>query len=231
MHANSQQIAKIAVFSNLEPAILSKLSDSSSLKSYKKGEIIIHEGDPFLIKLYAVIEGSLLVQKIAMSGKETNLRQLSAGEIFAAPALFGNGIAPATVIALKNSQIVTIDRSELLKAIQISPEISFHILHCFNQRIQEMHQTIHGLISERAVVRLARLIHYTASQYGVQQTEKGACLNTKLPHKQIARMVGLSYEECVRIISKDLKGIVNYQRGGVITIQDALALESIMIES
>lgn len=92
-----------------------------------------------------------------------------------------------------------------------------------------MHQTIHGLISERAVVRLARLINYTASQYGTKQTEKGACLNTKLPHKQMARMVGISYEECVRIIRKDLKGIVHYERGGIISIKDALALESMEI--
>ncbi len=229
MRANVQQISKIAIFSNLEPDILSELSHSSCLKSYKQGEIIIYEGDSVPAKLYAIIEGSLLIQKIAMSGKETNLRQLPKGEIFAAPALFGDGIAPATVIAVQNSQIVTIDKSELIKVIQIEPEIAFNILHCFNQRLQEMHRTIHGLISERAVVRLARLIHYTASQHGVKQTEKGACLNTKLPHKQIARMVGISYEECVRIISKDLNGIVNYERGGVMTIQDTLALESIMI--
>lgn len=227
MHANVQQIGKIDIFSNLESDILSKLASSSILKSYKKGEIIIHEGDPFLAKLYAIVEGNLLIQKVSMSGKETNLRQLPAGEIFAAPALFGDGIAPATVIAVEKSKIVTIDKSELLKAIRLAPEIAFQILHCFNKRLQEMHQTIHGLISERAVVRLVRLIHYTASQHGIKQTEKGACINTKLPHKQMARMVGISYEECVRIISKDLNGIVIYERGGVITIEDALALESL----
>ena len=149
--------------------------------------------------------------------------------MFAAPALFGDRIAPATVIALEDSKIVTIDKSQLLKAIQISPEIAFNILQCFNQRLQEMHQTIHGLISERAVVRLARLIHYTASQYGTKPTKKGACLNRKLPHQQMSRMVGISYEECVRIIGGEFNKIINYGRGGIITIEDPSALQSIMI--
>ena len=91
-----------------------------------------------------------------------------------------------------------------------------------------MHQTIHGLISERAVVRLARLINYTASQYGTKATKKGACLNRKLPHQQMSRMVGISYEECVRIIGGEFNKIINYGRGGIITIEDTSALESIM---
>lgn len=65
MQAHVQQIAKIIVFANLEPEILAELSNSSSLKSYKKNEIIIHEGDLFAVKLYAIIEGSLLIKKIA----------------------------------------------------------------------------------------------------------------------------------------------------------------------
>ena len=168
------------------------------------------------------------MQKIAPSGKETTLRQLPSGELFAAPALFGDGIATATVTAFKPSQIVTIPKADLLDAIQQEPHVALQILQCFNQRLQEMHQTIHGLISERAVVRLARLIQYMADRYGVEQTSEGACLNTKLPHQQLARMVGITYEESVRLIKKDLATIVQYDRGGVITIQDHHALSTII---
>lgn len=132
MQANIQQLAKIVVFSKLKPDILSELSTFSRLTSYKKDEIIFHEGNTLTPKLHAVCEGSILIQKIAMSGKETNLRQLPAGEIFAAPALFGDSVAPATVIALKDSQIVTIDKSSLLQGIQIAPEIAFQILQTYN---------------------------------------------------------------------------------------------------
>ncbi len=150
-----------------------------------------------------------------------------AGEMFAAPALFGNGIAPATVTALQATQVVTIEQAALVSAIQVTPDIAIQILRCFNQRLQEMHQTIHGLISERAVVRLARLILYSADRYGTQSTPAGLTLNTRLPHQQMARMVGITYEESVRLIKKELAGMVQYDRGGVITIRDATALESV----
>ena len=227
MRATVRQLESVIVFSDLETAVLSELSSVSAVKSYKKNEIVIHEGDSFLVAFHAILEGDLLVQKISTSGKETNLRKLMTGEMFAAPALFGNGIAPGTVIALKDSKIVTIDKKDLLKAIQIEPEIALKILRYFNQRLQEMHQTIHDLVSEKAVVRLTRLIHYTAYRYGTRETSEGTRMNTKLPHQQMARMVGITYEECVRIVGKNLDGIVNYDRGGIITIVDASALESI----
>ncbi|WP_161634984.1 cyclic nucleotide-binding domain-containing protein [Leptolyngbya sp. Heron Island J] len=82
-----QQLAKIDVFSNLRPEVLTQLANAAKISFYKQGEILIHEGDRFTAKFHAVLEGKLLVQKIAVSGKETTLRQLSAGEMFAAPAL------------------------------------------------------------------------------------------------------------------------------------------------
>ena len=229
MLATAQQLSKINVFSNLDGKTLDQLADTSVIKLYQQGETLIHEGERFPAKFHAVLEGSLLVQKIALSGKETTLRHLSAGEMFAAPALFGDGIAPATVKALKDSQIVTIDKTILLRMVQIDPQIALEILSCFNQRLQEMHQTIHGLISERATIRISRLILYMAERYGVNLTKEGVCLNMKLPHQQIARMVGITYEESVRIIKKDLDNIVSYGRGGIITIQDRSALKSIVV--
>ncbi|MFK8185649.1 MAG: Crp/Fnr family transcriptional regulator [Phormidesmis sp.] len=230
MYATIQQLEKVFVFSNLAPEILSQLAEASAVTTYQKGEVIIYEGDPFPVRLHAIVEGLLVVKKVAVSGKETVLRQLCAGEMFAAPALFGDGIAPATVTALNASQIVTIDKSALLTAIQTQPEIAIQILQYFNQRLQEMHQTIHSLISEKAVVRLARLIQYTASRYGTENTSDGyACLNHKLPYQQMARMIGITYEECVRIMKKELASIVKYDRGGIITIQDLSALKSFLL--
>ena len=106
--------------------------------------------------------------------------------------------------------------------------IGLQILHCFNQRLQEMHQTIHDLISERAIVRLSRAIYYSGQRYGVSETSLGQQLNSKLPYQQLSRMIGITYEECVRLVKKELKDILIYQRGGIITIQDEAALVAVI---
>ena len=104
------------------------------------------------------------------------MRLIPAGELFAAPAIFGNGISPATVICQIESQVLTIDREALLKAISHSPEISLRILEVFNQRLQQLHNTVHGLISERALVRLVRLIQYYRERDGTYSVAEGAQL-------------------------------------------------------
>ena len=231
MPVTIQQLQTIIIFAKIQPESLARLCEFSRIDFYESGSVIIQQGDRFLPKLYAVLSGQITAQKISSEGKATILRQLPAGEMFAAPALFGDGIAPATLIAQKNTEIVSINKSALLELMQSAPEVSLEILSCFNQRLQEMHQTIHGLISERATVRIARLIQYNALRYGVEPTNKGACLNTKLPHQQLARTIGITYEESVRLIKKDFATIIDYGRGGIITIQDASALELLSSES
>ena len=107
----------------------------------------------------------------------------------------------------------------MLKIISQHPEISLGILEVFNDRLQQLHNTVHGLISERAIVRLVRLLQYYKDRYGTHVVQQGDRLNIKLPYYQIARSIGITYEECVRLFKK-LKGIVIYQRGGIIIVQD-----------
>ena len=117
------------------------------------------------------MSGSRRVAKTATAGKETILGTLFQGDIFAAPALLGNGIAPATVTAETEVQVLTTEREFLLAAIRENPEIALRILAVFNQRLQQLHDTVHGLVSERAIVRLARFIHYFAVEQGTKMAK------------------------------------------------------------
>lgn len=223
--ASIEQISQVSVLAGLGTPDKLKLQPRTQVRQYLQGEIIFHEGDSLPAKLYALIEGALQVTKTATTGKETILRALRGGEIFAAPALLGNGIAPATVTAETDCQIITVERDALLSAIQQNPEIALQMLMVFNSRLQQLHETVHGLVSERAIVRLARLIHYSAIEYGTQSTQNGEFLQVKLPYYRIARSIGITYEECVRLI-KSLNCLA-YYRGGKIAILNMGKLEAI----
>jgi len=196
----------------------------SHIREYQKNEIVMQEGDRIPQQLHALITGRLEIKKTASNGKETVMRLIPPGQLFAAPAIFGNGISPAMVVCQMDSQVLTIDREALLTAISHSPEISLRILEVFNQRLQQLHNTVHGLISERAMVRFIRLIQYYRDRDGVHLLAEGDCLNIKLPYYQIARSIGITYEECVRLCKK-LQGIVIYKRGGTIIVTNWQELE------
>lgn len=226
MLATVEQLAHIFIFSELEAEQLEQLVPHTQVRHYLPEEIILHEGDELPAKLHALLCGTIQINKTAPTGKETILRILSGGEIFAAPALFGNGIAPATVVAIEKSQVLIVERQALLEAIGQNPELALRIISVLNQRLQLLHSTIHGLVSERAIVRLARLIQYTMLQYGTESVSNGQLIKMNLPYYQMSRSIGITYEECVRLI-RGLKSVIRYKRGGKITIIDPKALNKI----
>lgn len=243
-------LSQIFIFSSLSQPQLQELGADAELTDYLRGEIIMHEGDRLPGRLFALASGSIRITKTATSGKETILRVLSAGEIFAAPALFGNGIAPATVFAESNCQVLTVERDALLNAIRHTPEMALSMLAVFNQRLQQLHNTVHGLVSERAIVRLVRYIQFCAAEYGTEPATESTATESMidgsrrivsnpnagnpnaskllmpLPYYQVARSIGISYEECVRLF-KQLQPIISYHRGGCITIHDWQQLDAI----
>lgn len=220
------QLQQISVFQDLAITELESLIPYSYVREYQKDEIVMQEGDRLPQQLHALVSGKLEIKKTADNGKETIVRLIPPGELFAAPAIFGNGIAPATVGCQLASQVLTIERDALLQAIAVSPEISLKILEVFNQRLQQLHTTVHGLISERAIVRLIRLIQYYGERDGTHPVAQGDCLNVKLPYYQIARSIGITYEECLRLVKK-LKGIIIYKRGGTIIIVERSRLAAV----
>lgn len=221
-----KQLAAVPVLRDLQIADLITLQPNAIVHTYQAEEVVMWEGDPLPTQLYVLLQGTLQLTRMGTLGKETLLRTLLPGEIFAAPALVGDAVAPATVMATTESQVLTIRRKDLFQQIQNHPEIAFRILEIYNQRLQRMHQTIHDLISERAGVRLVHFLQHHAHQFGTVRKSQGEQLRLQLSHYQIARSIGITYEECVRLFSQ-LKGIVSYQRGGNITILDWNTLDAI----
>ncbi|MBD2104569.1 Crp/Fnr family transcriptional regulator [Leptolyngbya sp. FACHB-261] len=226
MLVTTEQLRQISIFSQLEPEQLEQLQAHTAVKSYSRGEIVFHERDRLPAKLFAVLSGLIQIKKTASTGKETILRTLATGEIFAAPALFGDGISPATVVTEQDCQVLTVERAALLALIQQTPEVALRIMVVLTDRLQHLHSTVHGLVSERAIVRLARFIQTEATEQGTTVTDQGLCLRSRLPYYQVARSIGITYEECVRLF-KQLQAVMSYQRGGKILLLDPDKLNTI----
>lgn len=211
------ELQPMPLFAAMAPALLAPLAAASRLTDYVADAVVFQEGDALPPCLHLLVSGQLRVTKVAASGKETILRLLPPGEVFAAPALFGNGYAPATVVAAVPATVLTLERQALLQGFAQTPELAVHLLVVFNQRLQELHSRVHGLVSERAIVRLVHYLEHMATQQGTVTAAGGEELNARLSYYQIARTIGITYEECVRLF-KQLQPVVTYRRGGQITV-------------
>lgn len=225
MLATVEQLQQLWILQSLSEENLGELQPHAKIRQFQKNEMVMIEGDSLPACLFALLEGKLQIQKTADTGKETVMRMIRAGQIFAAPAMFGNQIAPATAIAQEAATVVKIDKTAILNGIGKNPEIALRILETFNQRLQHLHETVHGLISERAIARLARLILYYGKEYGTTSKTEGDLINVQLSYYQMARMIGITYEECIRLIKK-MSEAMTYRRGGTLIIHNWHSLES-----
>jgi CRP-like cAMP-binding protein len=226
MQATIEQLQRILLLSGLEVEQLTQLQAHAVVQSYARGAVILYEGEPLPAQLFTLLSGKLEIRKITAAGKETILRTIHAGELIAPPMLVGNFSASANIVAEQDCQILTLERAALLKMIQDTPEFALQIIAVLTQTIQELHQIVHELASERAIVRLAHLIQRTAIVEGTDITEQGICLRSRMPHSQIASSIGITYEECSRLF-KQIQSIVHYGRGGRILVLDWNGLEAI----
>lgn len=226
MQATIEQLQRILLLSGLGIEQLTQLQPHAVVQPYARGAVILYEGEPLPAQLFTLLSGKLEIKKITAVGKETILRTIHAGELIAPPALMGNFSASANIVAEQDCQILTLDQAALLTMIQNTPEFALQIIAALTQTIQELHQIVHGLASERAIVRLATLIQRTALVEGTDITERGICLRSRMAHSQIASSIGITYEECSRLF-KQIQAVVHYGRGGRILVLNWAKLEAI----
>jgi len=220
-------LRQLDFFNSLAESELETLASRARLIRLDNGEALFHEGMPIEPALRFVYVGGIQIRKTAASGKETVLRLIRQGEMFGVAALFDRKIAPGTAIASEPTQVLEIPMHDMIEHLRTAPEIAVKLLVTFAQRLRDSQDTLHMVISGRAKTRLARLILSTIDQDGAVKGADGYRLKTKLPHATMSRMVGITYEECVRLIrdwSHD-PALLRYERGGAITVLDREWLE------
>lgn len=216
-------IASIPLFANLGEEQLHWLAAVGGARTLEPGECVLREAEPVPRFFHALVSGTIQVVKSAHSGKETTIRLIRPGEIFAWSALLDGGMAPATVRAMSRSRVVMIPHDAMMGLLAREPALAARLLATLCERLRDLHEQLHDVISERARTRLARLILRHQRRDGATTTP------TPLPHQVLSRMAGITYEESVRIIGEWSHGphpLLTYGRGGRITVLDPEALAS-----
>lgn len=221
-------LARLDFFKGLEEAELRHLGSQARVRLCSSNEVLFHEGDPLEPALRILLSGGLEIRKSAASGKETVVRLIHPGEIFAMAALFDRKVAPGTVVSPGKSEILEIRMTDIEAHLAENPTLAMKLLVAFAQRLRETQDALHAVVSERAKTRLAWLILRLLDREGGTESEQGVTLKTKLPHGTLSRMVGITYEECVRLIREWCQDpvILRYERGGIITVVDRQGLEN-----
>jgi CRP-like cAMP-binding protein len=109
-------------------------------KTYKDGEVIIRQGESGNC-MYVIQSGEVEVLR-HRDGDEVQLAIRREGDFFGEMALFSRKVRSATIRALGEARVLTVDRKNLLNSIQKDPSLAFRIIETLSKRIRDLSEEI-----------------------------------------------------------------------------------------
>ncbi len=196
------------------------LSALASEISLDKNETLFDqddEGDA----LYAIVEGTLEVSFLAMSGRKLTLTLMRPGEVFGEIALFDNGPRTATIAAAEPSRVLRVRRKDVMEQIRQHPDLAVDMVRLAGLRMRWMGSQLNEQVFLPMPIRLARkLLHLSALQDDPTQ-------RITLSQSELAEFVGATREAVSKTISTWKRDdVVQASRGGLL-IKDFEALREL----
>jgi len=105
-------------------------------KTYANGEIIVRQGESGDC-MFAIQKGQI---EVVRSGKDGEVRVavLEEGEIFGEMAIFEREARSATVRALGETRVLTVDKKTFLRRVQEDPSLAFNLVRMMSRRIRRL---------------------------------------------------------------------------------------------
>jgi CRP/FNR family cyclic AMP-dependent transcriptional regulator len=197
-------LENVPLFSGLSEAALAEVEQHGSVRSFRKGSIIINQDDESY-SLYVILSGSVKVYVSGDDGREAVLNHQSAGDYFGDLALIDKQPRVASVMTLENSKFMIISREDFMTCLSRNPEIAINLIKPMTHRMRMLAQNVSSLALLDVYGRVAR----TLLQRAVEKD--GELITERLTQQEIADMVGASRAMVSRILT-DLKS------GGYISI-------------
>ena len=116
---------------------------------YGDGEVICRQGEPG-DRMYVVQAGRALVVHEA-NGREVQLTELSAGDVFGEMAIFDRQPRSATVRAKGPARVLTLDKRAFLRGVHEDPSLAYRILREMSQRVRRLTEELSRLKQSPAV--------------------------------------------------------------------------------
>lgn len=174
-------------FSNLSNEEIEKLifNIAYSVKTYKKGEIIANEEDD-CNSLGFVLDGTIEIQRIYLSGKQITLKRLSNGDVFGEALIFSKKSKyPSTVISLSESKILYISKADILKLCTMDEKVLGNFMSSLSNKIFILNSKIKSIAFKSIKHKVINFILEQA------KNQKSEIITLKESKEEIASSLGI----------------------------------------
>ena len=117
-------LAKVPLFSDLEPEIIGRLAQAAHVHHYDHREMLVHEGESGH-SLFVLDRGRVSVTKASAGpgSSAVEIAQLGPGDFFGEMSLLTGAPRSATVSAEGGCEVLVVDQDALAPILQADPEL------------------------------------------------------------------------------------------------------------
>jgi len=187
-----QLIRGAKFFSGLSEAACKRLAELSCRRTVTKRDLLFMEGGEGTA-VYLLISGSIQLVKTNLDGRETVIKTVKIGELFAEVILFEKSRYPVTAIACTDAEVVELPRAGFLKLLD-APDFRNEFMAMLMHKQRYLAERIQQLTSMDAE---ARFVEFLREHYGEKME-----IALDLPKKDVASAIGATPETFSRLLQK-----------------------------
>ena len=187
-----QLIRNAKFFAGLSEAACKRLAALSRRRSVAKRDLLFMEGSEGTA-VYLLTSGNIQLVKTNMDGKETVIKTVKQGELFAEVILFEKSKFPVTAIAVTEAEVIELPRAGFLKLLN-EEEFRNDFMAMLMHKQRYLAERIQQLTSMDVE---ARFVEFLRDHYS--EKEK---ITPDLSKKDIASAIGATPETFSRLLQK-----------------------------
>jgi len=187
-----------SLLNNLNNDELKILNKNKYSISYKSGEIICKEGSKPM-GLICLSKGKVKIVRRGVNGIEQIVGLKKAGNFIGIRALMGGNSCLASSVALEDSSVCIIKKSDFYKVIKNNESLAFKIMKVLALDLIKSDGRLVNLTQKHVRARLAEALVLINDIYGTDQTT--GSLNVVLKRSDLAQLSNMTTSNAIRILS------------------------------
>lgn len=210
---------------HLQREDLHRLAAGSRLTYHPKNSVIFQKGDPGS-SMMAVVRGRVKICSHSVDGKELVLSIVNRGGLFGEIALLDGEPRTADAVALEDSDLLVLDRGQLMPFLTERPEVALRLIGVLCKRLRQTSEHLEDTLFLETSSRFARALQRLADAFGRPAGDR-VQLDIRLSQQQLGCLVGVSRESINKLLNEWQRNGVVELSGGRITILDREALDEL----
>ena len=119
------------------------MEDGKLGKTYSNGKVIVRQGE-MGDRMFVIQSGRVRVTR-TVDGREIELAELKEGDFFGEMAIIDREVRSATVFAVGEVRLLSIDKNNFLRRIHEDPSLAYRVLQRMSHTIRELNTELSQL--------------------------------------------------------------------------------------